>query len=138
MNKVNDEVKTSLYVGMSIFKLIKDQELNIRNKNLTLEDKKYLSLYLGIINSKNKISTYLKQKEVKFNLKIPFKYLDKEEYIELYTNYFIDIFKEVNFESIEIHLKYLLSKEIIQIFNRSNGHYVDKTVNESNKQLIKK
>ena len=134
-----EEVKSSLYAGMAIFNLIKDYELSIDKDNISLEDKKYLSLYLGIINSKNRISSYLKAKEIRFriNFNCNPKLLKKEDYIELYDKYFIDIFKCISFNSIECNLDYLLNKKIIQEFNRCNGHIVDKTVNERNKKLIK-
>ena len=63
-----EEVKSSLYAGMAIFNLIKDYDLSIDKDNISLEDKKYLSLYLGIINSKNRISSYLKAKEIRLYL----------------------------------------------------------------------
>ena len=134
-----EEVKSSLYAGMAIFNLIKDYELSIDKDNISLEDKKYLSLYLGIINSKNRISSYLKEKEIRFRINFNYnpKLLKSEDYIELYNKYFIDIFKCISFNSIECNLDYLLNKKIIQEFNKCNGHIVDKTVNERNKKLIK-
>ena len=134
-----EEVKKSLYTGMAIFNLIKDYDLNIGRDNISLEDKKYLSLYLGIMNTKNRISSYLKEKEIRFriNFNCNPKLLRKEDYIQLYNKYFVDIFNEINFNSIECNLDYLLNKKIIQEFNRYNGHIVDKTVNERNKELIK-
>ena len=54
MNKNYEEVKKSIYAGMGIFSTIKDLILVIDGE-LSLDDKKYLSLYLGIINSKNSI-----------------------------------------------------------------------------------
>lgn len=134
-----EEVKVSLYSGMAIFNLIKDYDLSIEGENISLEDKKYLSLYLGIINSKNRISLYLKEKQIKFRINFNFnpKLLKKEEYSKIYNEYFVDIFKYINFNSIECNLDYLLNKEIIQEFNRCNGHIVDKTINERNKELIK-
>lgn len=137
MKGICDEVKTSVYAGMSIFDVIKDFELNMYGENVSLEDKKYLSLYLGLVNTKNKISLFLKEKEIKFKLKINYKFLRQEEYLEIYNSYFVEIMNEINFNSIEEHLNYLLSKKVVQDFNRCNGHYVDKTINDKNKQLIK-
>lgn len=134
-----EEVKRALYAGMAILNLIKNYDLSIDGENISLEDKKYLSLYLGIINSKNKVSSYLKEKEIKFRINFNFnpKLLKKEDYLEIYNKYFVDIFNDINFNSIECNLDYLLNKEIIQEFNRCNGHIVDKTITERNKELIK-
>ena len=131
------EVKVSVYAGMSIFNLIKDCELSIKDEVISLDDKKYLSLYLGIINTKNNISNYLKEKNIRFNNLVTFKGLNQEDYIKIYNNYFIEIFDEINFNSIEQNFEFLLSKDIIKKFNKSNGHYVDKTISESNKTLVK-
>lgn len=137
MKEKNEEVKKTIYAGMSIFDIIKDLEINMNKESISLEDKKYLSLYLGIINTKNEVSKYLEEKEIKFNFKINFKYLKKEKYLEIYNNYFVDVFNEVSFESIEENLNSLLNKKVVQDFNRCNGHYVNKTINERNKELIK-
>lgn len=131
------EIKTFIYVGMSIFNEIKDVELMIDSNILSLKDKKYLSLYLGIINTKNKVSDYLKEKEVKFKFPKGIKYLSQEEYLYIYDMYFVDILKEISFNSVEENLNNLLSKKIIQDFNMCNGYYATKTINERNKQLIK-
>ncbi|MBR6690641.1 MAG: hypothetical protein IKL65_04860 [Bacilli bacterium] len=132
-----EEVKASIYAGMSIFNVIKDYDLIMWNEKLSLNDKKYLSLYLGLINSKNNINLYLKENEIRFKFNINYKLLKQEEYLEVYNLYFVEIFNEINFESIEEHLNYLLNKKVVQSFNRCNGHYVDKIINEKNKHLIK-
>lgn len=139
MKENYEEVKQTLYAGMSIFNSIKDHTLIMGNEEITLEDKKYLSLYLGIINTKNKISLYLKEKEIKF--KIDFKYnyklLNQDEYLKVYNEYFVDELREISFSSIEENFDFLLSKKVVKEYNRSNGYYVDKTINDMNKQLIK-
>lgn len=139
MKENYEEVKKSVYAGMAIFNLIKDYTLMMGDEELTLEDKKYLSLYLGIINTKNKISLYLKEKEIKFQIdfKCNYKLLSQDEYLKVYNEYFVDELREISFSSIEENFNFLLSKKIVKEYNRSNGHYVDKTINDMNKQLIK-
>lgn len=132
-----EEVKTSVYAGMSIFNVLKDIEVNMGEEKVSLEDKKYLSLYLGLISTKNCISLFLKEKEINFKFKINYKFLKQDEYLEIYNNYFINIIDDINFNSIEEYLNYLLSKKIVQDFNRCNGRYADKTINDKNKNLIK-
>ncbi|MBQ2947185.1 MAG: hypothetical protein IJE04_05030 [Bacilli bacterium] len=134
-----EEVKISVYAGMAIFNLIKDYDMSINREDISLEDKKYLSLYLGIINSKNRISLYLKENGIKFSINFNCnpELLKRDDYIQLYNKYFVDLFNEISFDSIESNLDYLLNKKIIQEFNRCNGHIVDKMVNERNKELIK-
>ena len=88
----------SIYAGMSIFDLIKDIDINIEGSSISLSDKKYLSLYLGVINTKNKITDYLKKQNINIGTFINFKYLKQDEYIRIYNNYFVEIFEQINFE----------------------------------------
>jgi len=132
-----EEVKLSVYAGMSIFDLLKGCEIKIWDKAISIEDKKYLSLYLGIINTKNKISSYLDKENIKFNILINFNFLHQDKYLKIYNEYFSDILMDVDFESIENYLTYLLSKDIIKSFNKSNGYHVNKAINERHKKLIK-
>lgn len=131
-----EEVKTTLYAGMSIFGLIKDVEISMKDKNISINDKKYLSLYLGVINTENRVSNYLKSNNIKIGTFINFKYLKQEEYLDIYNNYFVDILNEINFESIERNLEYLLSKDVIKDFNISNGYNINSVI-EGNKQKVK-
>lgn len=130
--------KKTIYAGMSIFDLIKDVDIILEKQVITLQDKKYLSLYLGIINTNNIISEYLKSKNINIGTFINFRYLNPEEYLDIYNKYFVDIFKEISFESINDNLEYLLDKEIIKKFNKSNNYNINnliKTKND-NKQYI--
>ena len=137
MKENYNEVKESLYRGMSIFNILKDVGVVMNGKEVLTEDKKYLSLYLGIINSDNKISIYLKEKNIKFGFPKTIRDLTQEQYLEIYNKYFIDILNEINFESIEYNFNYLLSKKVVRDFNRSNGYYANKTINDRNKEFIK-
>ena len=131
------EVKTTIYAGMSILNLIKDIDINFENQTITLEDKKYLSLYLGIINTNNAVSNYLKKQNIKIGTFINFKYLSHEQYLHIYNEYFTDIFNEIGFESINDNLNYLLNKKIIKIFNKSNNYCIDNLFkNENNIQYV--
>jgi len=139
MEEKYEEVKMTIYEGMAIFNLIKDYDLSIDKENISLEDKKYLSLYLGIMSTKNKITEYLEKNKINFKTYFNFnkKILKIEDYIELYNNYFVEIFNEINFDSIYKYIKYLLGKKIVQDFNEANGYYIDKIFEQRNKQLIK-
>jgi len=139
MEEKYEEVKMTIYEGMAIFNLIKDYDLSIDKENINLKNKKYLSLYLGIMSTKNKITEYLEKNKINFKTYFNFnkKILKIEDYIELYNNYFVEIFNEINFDSIYKYIKYLLGKKIVQDFNEANGYYIDKIFEQRNKQLIK-
>lgn len=132
------EVKKTLYKGLTIFNMIKDYDLKINKDYIGLEDKKFLSLYLGIINTENKVSSYLKQNDIdlKSFVNVESYELSMEEYLRLYENYFVEIFYSLSFNSLETIFNYLLSKNIIQEFNQYNGYCID-FLKENNKKLIK-
>ena len=137
MKENNNEVKMSIYAGMSIFDLIKDVDIILEKQSITLQDKKYLSLYLGIINTNNIVSYYLKSKDINIGTFINFKYLKSEEYLEIYNKYFVEIFKEISFESINDNLEYLLNKKVIKMFNKDNSYYIDNLIKDNdNKKYV--
>ena len=135
--KIN-EVKHSFYAAMSIYKIIRNVNIKMDNDYISLEDKKYLSLYLGVINTDNSITNYFKEKSINIGTFINFRFLEQEEYLKIYNDDFINIFNQMNFESLEENLKFLLSKDVIKKFNKSNGYYIEKYLNKENKVLVKK
>ena len=94
-------VEKSVYAGMSIYSIIKDNEIIIDGYSLNYEDKKYLSLYLGVINTTNWFSNFLKEKQYNYNLNISYKILDTNKYLDLYSNNFSNLFKQIPFNSFD-------------------------------------
>ena len=135
MEKETKEIKTSIYLGMSIYRTMKDCRIKFDQYLLTMQDKKYLSLYLGLIKSKNRVSERFKTLTMENNITVNATFLNQEEYVRIYMNDFADIVDKVDFESIDNYLEFLASKDIVRLFNQINGISL---VKESNKQLIKK
>lgn len=135
MEKETKEIKTSIYFGMSIYRTMKDCRIKFDQYLLTMQDKKYLSLYLGLIKSKNRVSERFKTLTMENNITVNATFLNQEEYVRIYMNDFADIVDKVDFESIDNYLEFLASKDIVRLFNQINGISL---VKESNKQLIKK
>lgn len=135
---MEDEIKNSIYAGMSIYKKLEILRIRLKKDFLTQEEKKYLSLYLGILNTNNKMSNMLNPRKRILNIDVKFDKLDMDEYIQIYNNSFFNILLGVNFESLDEYTNYLLSKEIIKIFNEINNIQVEQLVETSNKQLVKK
>ena len=135
MKKETKDIKTSIYFGMSIYKTIKNCKIKLDSHLLTPEDKKYLSLYLGLIKSKNKISESLNTRKMENNIMVSATFLNQEEYVKIYMNDFSNIIDNVDFSSIENYLNFLASQDIVKMFNKRNGINLSK---KSNKQLIKK
>lgn len=133
MIKEIEEVKRAIYVGMSIFNVLKNSIVKINKEIVSLEDKKYISLYLGLINSENKISYEFNDLFSQYN--INYEILDMGSYMELYIEYFIKIFESIDFNSIDNYFYYLLGKEIVKKVNADNSLCEE---NIGNKKLIKK
>lgn len=129
----NNEVKNAIYGGMSIFNVLKNSIVKVQDKNVSIEDKKYLSLYLGIINSENRISLEFNDLFSEFYLN--YELLDMSLYMDIYLEHFIEIFRNIDFDSIDNYFKFLLEKEIVKKVNIENGLY---DVFMSNKKLVKK
>lgn len=130
------EVKQALYVGMSIYKELMNSTIEINRKKLTLEDKKYLSLYLGLINTENSISNALKDPGYRIYKRVKYKQLFNEEYINIYNEHMVEIFNQIDFNSITNYFEFLLEQEIVKSINRAFRIDVDKVMNKSNKQLV--
>ena len=95
MEKETNKIKTTIYIGMSIFNLLKDSVIKINDDMLSLEDKKYLSLYFGLIKYEEKDENLL-------NI-----FLTIDKYIFLYNNYFSDILNKIDFNSMENYISFL-------------------------------
>ena len=109
---------------MSIYNAIENKKIIINNKIITNEDKKYISLYLGLLDITN----------ICEDVEVIYEKLSKEEYLEVYKNNFVEIIKLINFDSLNEYLNYILSKDIINLFNEK----YELNVNKENKQLVRK
>ena len=129
------EVKQALYAGMGIYKELMNSVIEVNSKKLSLEDKKYLSLYLGILNTENGISKQLKEPGFRVYKRIKYKQLTNEEYMNIYKEHFIEIFNQIDFNSIINNFEYLLSFDVVQNFNIAFRFDISELTNNSNKQM---
>lgn len=129
------EIKKSVYIGMSIYNILKDCKMIMNNEFVSVEDKKYLSLYLGILYTDNTISNIIHKND---NINLNLKHLNMNEYIEIYKNDFIEILNNINYNSMNDYLKYLLSIDIINKYNEIYNIDMKGLIDKSNKILIKK
>lgn len=137
MEKEFLSVKNAIYDGMSIYSIIMGSEIVIDGYCLNYEDKKYLSLYLGMINTTKKFSEFLKEKGYNYDLDISYKVLDTNNYMNIYIRNFVDIFKQIPFDSLDEYIVYLLNKDIIKRINERKGYTFEEFSTKSNKLLIK-
>lgn len=130
------EVKQALYAGMSIYKELMNSIVEINGKKITLEDKKYMSIYLGMLNTENIISTKLKEPGYRVYKRVKYKQLTNEEYMNIYKEHFVELFNQMDFNSIVNCFNSLLDNEVIINLNNAFRFNVNKLENNSNKQMV--
>lgn len=130
------EVKQALYAGMSIYKELMSSIIEVNSKKLTLEDKKYMSLYLGLLNTENCISEKFEEPKFKVYKRVKYKKLTNEEYMNIYKEHFVEIFNQIDFNSIKNYFNFLLNHNAIQNLNNAFRFDMSGIVNESNKQMV--
>ena len=130
------EVKQALYAGMGIYKELMNSVIEVNSKKLSLEDKKYLSLYLGLLNTENSVSNKLKEPGFRVYKRVKFKPLTKEEYLNIYEQHFVEIFNQIDFNSITNYFYFLLDQDVVRNINRAFRFDTDNLVNNSNKQMV--
>lgn len=135
MHRNKKEIKEAIYTGVCFFDMLKGKIIRMDKEIVSFEDKKYLSLYLGLLNSENEISQ--KFYNIFCSFQILFNSLDINYYKELYNEYFKELTNEINFDTLNNYFMSLLDKDIIKKFNSINNININ-LKRESNKRLIKK
>lgn len=132
------EIENAIYTGICIYNRISRSIVEIENSFVPLNDKRELSLYLGILHSQNHISDKLVKTNIKKHTLITYKKIDSNTYLELYNLYFKHMINDFNLETIEDFLKWLLTKDIVKSLNREYDFNMYDFINIGNKQLVKK
>lgn len=136
MENTFNRIELSIIEGTCIFNQLKDCKIEFNQNTLNIEDKKYLSLYLGLIKELSKTYEQFKGINSKLNIQVNCRKLDSNTCRKLLNSYFSKIFENKNFNQIEDYLDYLLNTDIIKEFNRINK--LDFNYKKSNKELILK
>ena len=95
-----------------------------------------MSLYLGFLNTQNSISNELKEPGFRVYEKIKYKKLTTQEYIDIYKDHFVEIFNQIDFNSITNYFYFLLDQDVVRNINRAFRFDTDNLVNNSNKQMV--
>ena len=138
MNNDILEIRNAIYTGICIYKRLSRTIVKIENEIVSLEDKKDLSLYLGIIHSQNSISNMLMETELKKDTNIGYKMLEEREFFNVCTTLFNESLINTNFETLEEYFYSLLNKDIVIKLNREYNFKPFNFMSNKNKQLIKK
>ena len=127
------EVKEAIYTGMSVYGTLKNFIIESNGNIVSLEDKKYISLYLGILYSNNEIGKKFQTKDNTIYKKVKYNDLTSDELLKTYTDGFVDILTKIDFESINNYFNFLLTNELVSSINKS--FRID--VKSGNKQLVR-
>ena len=132
------DIKNALYTGICIYERLSRTIVEIDGKIVSLEDKKDLSLYLGIIHTENSISNLLIESDLKKDTGITYKKLDNKTILSIYNKIFKDSLIDIKIKTIEDYFFSLLNKDIVIKLNDEYNFNPSKFINKENKQLIKK
>jgi len=135
---MKNEIRESICAGMYIYNSLKNCIVKIQGKVVSLEEKKYLSLYLGLLNTNNFISKSLQNTNLKLNTTLNLKKLKNEQYIQIYNEYFKDILYNMDFNSFDEFFNYLVDKTVVKRLNIEYDFDPNEFIDKSNKRLIKK
>ena len=138
MENNNLEIFNAVYVGVCMYSRLRKSIVEIEGKFVSLEDKKELGLYLGILHSNNSINSLLKETELVKDTKINYNRLISTDFCEQYNLYFKDLINSINAKTIEEYFVSLLDNEIIKKLNNEYNFNPFEYINYENKQLIKK
>jgi len=93
------ELAMAIHKAMEIFAILKDMILKLDEQIVSLEDKKYLSLFLGIRNTENRINNLLKLFYGDLELTIEITELEENQALHTYSQYFQELMPELLSES---------------------------------------
>ena len=122
-----------IYESVGIFNELNKCKISFNQYNLNIEDKKYLSLYLGLIKVLSRYDKYFKLIDKRINIQVNSFKLDKNTTDYILNNYFNDV---INIITDENYINYLLDKKVIKMFNSLNG--INNIPKEKNKILTLK
>lgn len=134
----NKEINEVMYKTLEIYDKIKDIILLMNGQTINLNDKKILSLFLGIIHTNNSISSLFLENgyEYPINLTIPKLPINNYEYC--YNENFKDIidgFGLVEKFDIKCLMIKILEFDFIRKFNECKGYFIEDIKNMLNNSL---
>ena len=117
LNCYNDNIEVSCAINkaLEIFFIIKNTILKFNDHIVSFEDKKYLSLLLGIKYTSNSVSNILNRFHYDYGIEIHTQILEKAQEREVYNEYFKDLLNEQGIE--EIMFKLLDIPFILELHN---------------------
>lgn len=139
MEKINNkEINEVMCKTLEIYEKIKDIILSMDDQKINLNDKKILSLFLGIIHTDNSVSDLFLENGYEYSINLTIPKLSINYYECCYNENFKDIIDSFELDD-EIELKLLMMKmlelDFVKKFNESKGYSIEDIKYMLNKSL---
>lgn len=122
LNNVEEELLVSIYKAMEVFKTFKNSKIKINERTISIEDKKYLALFLGVYYKTNEVSKILHLLRYDYGIEVRTHLLKEEEYMKIYKKNFVDILDNlIEDNTIEEYMLKLLEVDFIKDFYKKRG-----------------
>lgn len=134
----NLEVNNAIHKGMEVFLIIKDATLKMVGKTLSMDDKKLLSLLLGIEYTHSIVGKKLGRNVCNYGITVYTISKNRNECIEIYDQHFknlIDSFSLDTCFNIEELMLALLDIPFVINLHEYNNYSVDKLKNSLTESL---
>lgn len=132
LNYYNDnlEVSCAIQKSIEIFLMIKNTILKLNDHIVSFEDKKYLSLLLGIKYTNNGVSDILNRFRYYYGIQVHTQGIEKDRKREVYNEYFKDLLFDLSsLQSIEELMLKLLDVPFILELHNYSGYSTNKIKN---------
>lgn len=124
VNFKDEEMKKVIHKSMEIYETIKNCIIKIESRRLNDEDKKYLALLLGILNTDNEVEKILKMLKWEYGISVIPTLKSSEECDEIWKNSFSQLFNKNNITEdkiVSFLMLILLDKKAIKDLHCSLG-----------------
>lgn len=120
----DEEMQAVIYKSMEMYENIKNSAMKVGNKEVDADDKRYLALLLGILNTNNRVGNVLTLMKYDYGMSVVPGYKSNQECNKIYRNHFCKLFDENNIKEetkVEDLMFFLLENRMIQRLHHSMG-----------------
>lgn len=136
INFEDEEMRMIVYKSIEIYETLRKPIIKTNNRKLSIDDKKYLSLLLGILTTNNEIGNILRMLKYDYGITVIPNLRSNKECNKIYEEEFLPIFELNNINEntkVEDLMLFLLDNEFIK-----NLHGINKTSITCIKSIINK
>lgn len=124
VNFKDEEMQLVIHKSMEIYEVIKNCIIKVEGRRLNDEDKKYLALLLGILNTDNEVGKILKMLKWEYGISVLPTLKTPQKCNEIFTNNFSELFSKNNItddKTVPYLMLILLKNKAINDLHCSHG-----------------